>query len=81
MAQHHLPTQAHEQEVYSIEAHCHDNINKTLLNPTCAKLLQFAQSYSVTKGLKKFGQQGRDAAAIKEIKQSHDWVVFQPNQK
>jgi hypothetical protein len=48
---------------------CH--INKMLLNPTCAKLLQFAQSYSLMKGLKKFGQQGSDAA-IKEIKQSHD---------
>ena len=37
----------------------------------------FVQSYSLTKGLKKFGLHGRDAAD-KEMKQLHKRVVFEP---
>ena len=81
MAQHHLHTQACKQEMYSIEnarligmTMCH--INEMLLNPRSKKAIQFGQSYSLMKGLKKFGQSGRDAA-FKEIKQLHDRVVFE----
>jgi hypothetical protein len=35
------------------------------------------QSYSLSKGLKKFGHKGR-YAAYKEMKQLHDRVVFEP---
>ena len=38
---------------------------------------QFIQTYSLAKGLKKFGEKGRDAA-LGEMKQIHDRVVFQP---
>ena len=38
--------------------------------------IHFVQSYSLTKGLKEFGQKGRDAA-YKEMKQLHDRVVFE----
>jgi hypothetical protein len=38
---------------------------------------QFIQTYSLAKGLKKFGSKGRQAA-VGEMKQIHDRVVFQP---
>jgi hypothetical protein len=37
----------------------------------------FIQTYSLNKGLKKFGDRGKDAAQ-KEMKQLHDRVVFEP---
>jgi hypothetical protein len=37
----------------------------------------FVQSYSLTKGLRKFGQKRRDAA-YKEKKQVHNRVAFEP---
>ena len=39
--------------------------------------LSFIQTYSLNKGLKKFGDRGKDAAQ-KEMKQLHDRVVFEP---
>jgi hypothetical protein len=38
---------------------------------------QFVQTYSLTKGLKKFGNAGHNAA-FNEIKQLHDRIVFEP---
>jgi hypothetical protein len=37
----------------------------------------FIQTYSLNKGLKKFGNRGKDAAQ-KEMKQLHNCVVFEP---
>ena len=79
MVQNHLHTQAHCQEEYTT-----DNakvIAKTMcyMNEMCIdkEAFHFVQSYSLRKGLKKFGQKGRDAA-YKEMKQLHDRVVFEP---
>ena len=41
---------------------------------------QFIQTYSLKAGLKVFGQRGRDAA-MSEMKQLHDRVVFRPVHK
>ncbi len=41
--------------------------------------VSFAQTYSLNKGLKKFGDRGTEAAQ-KEMKQLHDRVVFEPIQ-
>ena len=71
-----------EEEQYSINSAkviattmCY--INELLLYPDSKKALQFAQTYSLAKGMKKFGQKGRDAA-YNELKQLHDRVVFRP---
>ena len=79
MVQNHLHTQAHCREEYTT-----DNakvIAKTMcyMNEMCIdkEAFHFVQSYSLRKGLKKFGQKGRDAA-YKEMKQLHDRVVFEP---
>jgi hypothetical protein len=83
LIQHNLFTQAHDaREEYSIEsarviamAMC--RMNDMILNPQTDKEWQFVQSYSLMKGLKKFGGEGRQAA-YKEMKQLHDRVVFKP---
>lgn len=83
LAQHHLHTQAHDNcEEYSIETArviaitmCH--MAEMLVNPKGKTAHQFVQSYSLMKGLKKFGQKGREAA-YKEMKQLHERVVFKP---
>lgn len=83
LAQHHLHTQAHEnREAYSMEsarviAMTMCRMNDVYLNLHNEKETQFVQSFSLMKGLKKFGQKGRDAA-YKEMKQLHDRVVFKP---
>ena len=41
------------------------------------KLYQFAQSYTLQKGLKKFGIKGK-RATYKEMQQLHDCIVFEP---
>eukprot|EP00978_Attheya_sp_CCMP212_P028345 scaffold97713_cov22-Attheya_sp.AAC.1 len=38
---------------------------------------QFAQTFSLNRGIKVFGEKGKDAA-FKEVKQLHDKVVFEP---
>ena len=38
---------------------------------------QFIQTYCLKRGLKKFGKRGKDAA-LKEVKQVHDRIVFKP---
>jgi hypothetical protein len=83
LIQHQLFTQAHHtREEYSMEsarviamAIC--RMNDMILNPQSDKEWQFVQSYSLMKGLKKFGGEGRQAA-YKEMKQLHDRVVFKP---
>jgi hypothetical protein len=80
---HHLPTQAYDaREEYSIESAqviamsmCH--INEMLFNGHSNQAHQFAQTYTLGKGLKKFGQKGRQAA-FKEMKHLHDRMVFKP---
>ena len=79
MVQHHLHTQAHCREEYTT-----DNA-KVIAMTICymnekfidKEAFHFVQSYRLRKGLKKFGQKGRDAA-YKEMKQLHDRVVFEP---
>ena len=41
------------------------------------EIFSFIQMYSLNKGLKKFGDHGKDAAQ-KEMKQLHDRIVFEP---
>ena len=83
LVQHHLHTQAYESpEEYSTEsarviAMTMCRMNDIYLSPHNKRAMQFVQSYSLMKGLKKFGQKGRDAA-YKEMKQLHDRVVFKP---
>jgi len=52
-------------------------INEMKHNPKRQKAFQFIQTYSLVKGLKKFGDRGRQAA-YKEMKQLHDRIVFEP---
>ena len=54
---------------------CH--IKEMLVYPKGKTGHQFFQTYSLIKGLKKFGEKGRKAA-FKEIKQLHDRIVFKP---
>ena len=42
-----------------------------------ARIIQLAQQLSLNKGLKKFGNKGRDAA-YKELHQTHNRIVFKP---
>jgi hypothetical protein len=69
--QSHLQTQATDPQKYS---------NKTakVIAMTINKLNhQFAQIYSLKKGIKEFGERGHKAAH-EEMKQQHDRVVFIP---
>jgi hypothetical protein len=45
--------------------------------PTSDRACQFVQSYGLMKGLKKFGDKGKQAA-YREMKQLHDRVMFKP---
>jgi hypothetical protein len=78
----HLFTQAHpHREEYSIEtariiAMVMCRVNDMAVNPH-KQNCQFIQTYSLSKGLKKFGQRGHDAA-FGEMKQLHNRVVFVP---
>ncbi|KAG7350725.1 reverse transcriptase RNA-dependent DNA polymerase [Nitzschia inconspicua] len=82
MIQYTLPTQTVQPLEYTNEkarvivtVMCH--MNDKLSNPKNHKAQQFLQTYSLLSGLKKFGQKGR-VAAIGELKQLHDRVVFRP---
>ena len=78
----HLFTQAHRhQGEYLIEtariiAMVMCCVNDMAVNPH-KQNWQFIQTYSLAKGLKKFGQRGHDAA-FGEMKQLHNRVVFVP---
>ena len=80
-AQQHLSTENATVEEYSHDTAqviatvmCH--WNNVCINLDDAMLTMFIQTYSLNKGIKKFGQLGRDAA-VKEMKQLHDRTVFE----
>jgi hypothetical protein len=76
--QHHLFTQGHKVAEYTMETG--NFIAKTmhyLNNLVSSKKYAFLETYSLKKGLKNFVQKGYDAA-LGEIKQLHDRVVFKP---
>ena len=51
--------------------------NDKLVNMSKETQLSLLQKYSLNKGIKKIGKQGK-YAAVKEIKHLHDRVVFEP---
>ena len=80
--QSHLQTEPHQEVEYSIETArviavtmCHLNTKIGALNDEEAH--QFIQTYSLKSGLKKFKERG-EAAAMKEMRQLHERVVFEP---
>jgi hypothetical protein len=80
-AQQHLSTEKATVEEYSQDTAqviatvmCHWNNVCQQFNKTT--LAMFIQTYSLNKGIKKFGQKGKDAA-IKEMKQLHNRTVFE----
>jgi hypothetical protein len=80
-AQQHLSTEKATVEEYSQET---AQVIATVMghwNNICRQfdettLAMFIQTYSLNKGIKKFGQKGKDAA-IKELKQLHNRTVFE----
>jgi hypothetical protein len=77
----HLHTQGHAQDKYSTEnaqviAKIINNINDIMVN-TNHKHHSFVETFSLKKGLQKFGQKGHDAASG-EMMQLHDRQVFKP---
>jgi hypothetical protein len=77
-----FPNSKRVEEEYTIEngrviAQIMCYINEMKHNPKRRDAFQFIQTYSLVKGLKKFGDRGRQAA-YKEMKQLHDRVVFKP---
>jgi hypothetical protein len=52
-------------------------IHERVHNPQSIKGQQFLQTYSLMKAVKKFGNKGKEAA-LDEMKQLHDRVVFEP---
>ena len=67
----HLQTQAIEQTEYLIE------MAKVIAQTISKMNYQFAQTYSLIKGIKAFGDKGHQAAH-NEMKQLHDRIVFKP---
>jgi Reverse transcriptase (RNA-dependent DNA polymerase) len=80
--QYQLLTQGHKETSYTIEtaqviAKTMHYINNMVHTTKNNKSYSFATTFSLKKGLKKFGKKGYDAA-FGEIKQLHDRIVFQP---
>jgi hypothetical protein len=80
--QSHLQTQAHKREEYTPETArviaatmCH--INAKFSGLTDEQMHQFIQTYSLKKGLQKFGERAK-AATMSEMSQLHDRAVFEP---
>ena len=81
----HLHNVKNQQEDYSIEsaqilAHvmCHyNNMGRGKNTMSKKKFYQLVQTYTLKRGIKKFGIKGKQAA-YKEIRQLHDRVVFKP---
>jgi hypothetical protein len=67
----HLQTQAIDPLEYLIDTA--KVIAKTIIHMN----QQFAQTFSLNKGIKEFGEQGHKAA-YKKMKQLHDQIVFIP---
>jgi hypothetical protein len=64
-------------EMGMIIAYTMSHYNNTMSGMNDVEAYSFLQTYSLNKGLKKFGELGRQAAH-KEMKQLHDRVVFKP---
>ncbi len=82
LSQLYLPTRGVDAKEYSIqEARVMSNIINTMIMQTSVfqqkKGQVFVQTYSLMKGMKKFGEKGK-RAAYGEVKQLHDRVVFKP---
>jgi hypothetical protein len=79
IVQHQLHTRAHCQEEYTTDNAKVITMTMCYLNEMSIDIeaFHFVQSYSLKRGLQKFGQKGRDAA-YKEMEQLHDRVVFEP---
>ena len=80
-AQQHLSHEEAKTEEYSQEtAHVIANVmchwNNVCQHLDDKMLMMFIQTYSLNKGIKKFGQKGMDAAT-KEMKQLHNRTVFE----
>jgi hypothetical protein len=78
----HLQTSDDRTEEYSLEnAHAiamtMSHFMHTMAGMSDKEACSFIQTYSLNKGLKKFGDRGKEAAH-KEMKQLHDRVVFEP---
>ena len=71
--------QEYDESEARIIAMCMAHYNDIARNPN-HKSHSFIQTYSLQKGLKKFGERGRDAA-MGEISQLHDRIVFWPRHK
>ena len=77
LSQFNIPTQGYRQTEYTYNS---AKVITALLNHLIRKSennFQFIQTYSLSKGIKKFGKQGWDAA-FKEMKQLNDREVFEP---
>jgi Reverse transcriptase (RNA-dependent DNA polymerase) len=80
--QYQLLTQGHKETLYSSEsaqviAKTMHYLNHMVQTTKNIGSYSFATTFSLKKGLKKFGKKGYDAA-FGEIKQLHDRIVFQP---
>ena len=71
----HLNTQGHERTEYSIETG--EVIAKNIIGYNHKCHYQFAETYGLKKGIKKFGERGYKAA-MSEMQQLHERVVFKP---
>jgi hypothetical protein len=69
--QSHLQTQSTESQQYSLDS------AKVIANTITTINHQFAQTYSLMKGIKEFGDKCHQAA-YNEMKQLHDRIVFKP---
>jgi hypothetical protein len=70
-------TEEYSQETATIIAYTMCHYNNTMSDMSDVEAYSFLQTYSLNKGLKKFGEPGRKATH-KEMKQLHDRVVFKP---
>ena len=78
----HLQSSNERTEEYTIEvahiiAMTMNHYMNSMVGMNDAETYSFIQTYSLNKGLKKFGDRGKDAAQ-KEMKQLHDRIVFEP---
>ena len=77
MAQLDFKHQYYSQDDTMILALIMCQVQEKCSNPSGLKGHQFIQTYSLTKALKKFGPKAKEAA-LGEMKQLHDRVVFEP---
>lgn len=80
--QHHIFTSGHKETQYSLVtaqviAKTMDYLNNLVLSTKKDGKYSFVVTYSLKKGLKKYGKKGYDAA-FGEMKQLHDRIAFRP---